>query len=249
MEHTAIILRTDPFRESDRIVTLFSSETGLLKLIAKGSQKITSKNASSLEPGLLIVVGIANGKELEYITSVQTIESFVAIRNDLRKSAAVLYVSHFLARTLKERDAHPELFAMYMQWLVYLNTHEYQMRLVDSFIFRVMAALGFKPVLNASAVSAVTEGLVAFGIVAGGVLTREEAREYINKGTEVIAIDDATKCAIVHCLQSTWPELASVQFSRPIAVSVHRIIFAYTRYYLERDIADWERVIHSFDTV
>lgn len=239
MQHTAIILRTDPFRESDRVVTLFSLEHGLVRLIAKGTQKITSKNAPALEPCTLAMVGEAAGKELSYITSVQPEKTYSGIRTDLLKSAAGLYVSHLLAKLLKEQDPHTALWQDTVAWLEVFDTAPFQLRFIDAYVFRMLAALGFEPDLSG-------EG-IALSISDGTVVDTNRARTLIQEKKQVIKVDADIVRMLQAFISADWETIAGLSIPTHQVATIHRIIFEYARYHLERDIADWERVIHSFE--
>jgi DNA repair protein RecO (recombination protein O) len=239
MSHTSIILRTDPIKESDRTVTLFSLEHGLVRLIAKGSQKITSKNATALEPCTLALVGTAAGKELSYVTSVQPEELFQGVRSDLLKSAAGLYVTHFLARVLKEQEPHAALWQDMVLWLEALAAAPFQIRMVDAFVLRTMCQLGFRPNLVAPG--------IAFSIASGGIVDQETAREELRTNQQVIRIDEATIAALQLMIEGSWEDIQACLFEGNMPSTIHRIILGYAEYHLERKLSDWEKVIHSFE--
>lgn len=240
MEYTAIILRSDPFRESDRTIFMFTHEVGLVRLIAKGSQKITSKNATALEPGVLSIVGVAAGKELSYVTSAQAEEHFSKIRTDLLKSASVLYLSHLLARTLKEHDAHTALWQTYLGWLSAINTDTvFQLRMIDAMVFRMLAQIGFSPDLSGTG--------IAFSIADGRVVDTDTARILIQDNQQVIKIDTEIIETLRRLLTADWDVVQTVPIAQHTAATVHRIIYQYAQYHLERTIADWERMVYSFE--
>jgi len=56
---SAITLRWQPWREDDRVYTLFASATGKVEAIAPGSQKLRSKLAGHLEPFGEVLVTLA----------------------------------------------------------------------------------------------------------------------------------------------------------------------------------------------
>lgn len=240
MECSGIILRSDPYKEHDRVVTVFTREYGVLRLIAKGSQKIISKNAVALEPATLSIIGIAEGKELSYITSAQAELHMTHIRTDMLKSVATLYILHLIARTLKEHDPHAVLWDDLFAWLQMLNTTApFQLRCVDAYILRLMVQLGFAPDLS-------SEG-VAFSISDGCLVDTVTARSLLLARQEVIPITMEALGVINTWLNADWSTIAKDIIDMSTAVTLHRIIYAYTTYHLERDVADWEKIIYSYE--
>ncbi len=86
-ETNAICLRTTPFREADLIVTFFSAEHGILRAIAKGIKKSTSKMAGACEPLTLNHLQLASGRNLHTLCHYDRLESFPHLRLDLEKLA------------------------------------------------------------------------------------------------------------------------------------------------------------------
>lgn len=77
--------------ESDKLLTVFSREHGLMKLVAKGAFKPGSKIGGRCE---LLVVNrllVAKGKSIDIISQAEIINANVKLRNDLNILAAALY--------------------------------------------------------------------------------------------------------------------------------------------------------------
>lgn len=240
MNYTAIVLRTDAFRESDRTVTLLTKEDGLVRLIAKGSLKSTSKNASSLEPCTLSIVGVAPGKELSYITSMQQEEFFAPVRSDLRKSAAALYAMHLLTRTLKEHDPHERLFEDTCTWLSALSTDTpFQIRMIDAYVLRTLAAIGFAPDISNTD--------IAFSIADGTCVSAETAKQLLLEKKPVVPVTEEVLLVLHQFMTSSWKAVQEIEINAKTAITVHRIVYEYAQYHLERELADWDHVIHSFE--
>ena len=48
-ETKGIVLKTMPYKEADKLVTVYSYDYGKITLVAKGTKKLTSKNAPSIQ--------------------------------------------------------------------------------------------------------------------------------------------------------------------------------------------------------
>lgn len=64
-----IVLRQSPFREADRIYSIFTEELGLISATANGVRKEGSKLRGSLEPFSLSKISLVKGREYWRITS------------------------------------------------------------------------------------------------------------------------------------------------------------------------------------
>ncbi|MEX3609930.1 DNA repair protein RecO [Rothia sp. LK2588] len=88
----ALVLRTQPLAETDRIVILLTAEHGVVHAVAKGVRKTTSKFGGRLEPFMLVNVSLAPGKNLHTVAQVTTHRAYASsiVADFDRYSAALL---------------------------------------------------------------------------------------------------------------------------------------------------------------
>lgn len=87
----AINIGTFALGESDKIVTLFSAERGIVRAVAKGARKPGTKIAGKSEVLCVNKLLLATGRSLDIITQAETLESFSAVRGDLARLSYCLY--------------------------------------------------------------------------------------------------------------------------------------------------------------
>jgi len=142
----AIILSRRDFREADQIIALYTKEKGKIEVLARGVKKITSKNSAHLEPFSLVDVEIIPGKELNHLGTVQPINYFINIRNDLQKSLAAGYIVDLLAKITHEGEKDENIFSLTLGWLEFVNSFQltaFSLQLVDGYIVKLLNCLGF----------------------------------------------------------------------------------------------------------
>jgi DNA repair protein RecO (recombination protein O) len=71
-----VVLRTHKLGEADRIITLLTRERGLVRAVARGVRKTTSRFGGRLEPFMHVDLQLAEGRTLDIITQVETISAF-----------------------------------------------------------------------------------------------------------------------------------------------------------------------------
>jgi DNA repair protein RecO (recombination protein O) len=94
--------------ESDKIITLFSAERGLIRAVAKGARKPGSKIAGRAELLTVNRLLLANGRSLDIITQAESIETFKSLRNDLTRLSYALYyaeLSYHLGQGVNQESA------------------------------------------------------------------------------------------------------------------------------------------------
>ncbi|HEY9787265.1 MAG TPA: DNA repair protein RecO [Candidatus Obscuribacterales bacterium] len=93
----AVNVSSFPLGESDKVLTLFSAERGLIRAVAKGARKPGSKIAGRADLLSVNRVLIATGRSLDIITQAETVESFPKLRTDLTRLSYCLYYAELTA--------------------------------------------------------------------------------------------------------------------------------------------------------
>ena len=117
----AVVLRHANWGEADRMVTLYTREQGKLRAIAKGARKIRSRKAGHLEPFTHITLQLAKSRDIPIVTQVETIDSYLPLREDLLRTGYASYVMELLDRfTYEEEGGHLSLFRLLTETLARL---------------------------------------------------------------------------------------------------------------------------------
>ncbi len=147
---TAINVGTFNLGESDRLLTLFSAERGLMKAVAKGARKPGSKMTGRSEILHANKLLLATGRSLDIITQAETLEAYQGLRSDLVKLAYGLYyaeLTQVFGQGLSEESRH--YFDYLCQSLRALClTHSNPTWLCLQFEMGLLDMLGYKPELT-----------------------------------------------------------------------------------------------------
>lgn len=111
----AFILRTYPFKESDRVVSFFTRELGKRRGVARGSRRPKSKFGATLEPLTQVRIQFfeREGRELCSIDNCELIASPLATRGrDLLHSVAVSVMAEVAERMLPEAEVSDAVFRL-----------------------------------------------------------------------------------------------------------------------------------------
>jgi DNA repair protein RecO (recombination protein O) len=92
----AIVLKSYDYGEADRILTLYTAQTGKLRAIAKGVRRTKSRKAGHLDHLTRTSLLLARGRNLDIITQADTIENFRPMRDDLWRSSHGHYVAELI---------------------------------------------------------------------------------------------------------------------------------------------------------
>lgn len=119
----ALILRSIKLGETSKILTLFTRDYGVEKVVAKGSRSTKSRYWGTLELYNHISIVFYNkpNRDLQLLSQAEIVNSFQAIRKDLNKTAFALALCEIISRTQMPSDANPVLFNLLISTLAAIN--------------------------------------------------------------------------------------------------------------------------------
>lgn len=235
----AIVLRQRKLGEADKIVILYTPNHGKLDAVAKGVRRPTSKLAGHVEPLTYSSFLLAQGRELDIVTQVQTIEAFTALREDLERTSHAIYVAELVDRFTPERQEAYPIFHLLLETLWRLAEREDLETSVRFFEMRLLEELGYRPQLDrcVSCGAALKPETNYWHAAAGGVRCPAcGANEPLSAPAETHPLSlNALK--VLRLLQrGPFDEAARVRMPPPLALEVERHLREYIRYVLERDV-------------
>ena len=170
-----VVLRTIKLGEADRIVTLMTEGHGKVRAVAKGVRKTKSKFGGRLEPMTHVALQLYEGRELDTITQVDTVDHFRTLRDELDRVAKAQALLEVVDQVAQERQANPALYRMLVGALRALATSNAPL-LVGAFFWKLLALEGVQPMLDGCVICGEEEDLVSFDVDEGGVLCRRDRR-------------------------------------------------------------------------
>ena len=141
-----VVLRTQKLGEADRIVTLLTRERGLLRAVAKGVRRTTSKFGARLEPFMVADLQLFEGRTLDSVTQAETLGAYgprISADYDRYRAGSTMVET---AERVSEGGPAPEQYRLLVGALRTLATGEIPPGLVrDGYLLRAMAAAGWAP--------------------------------------------------------------------------------------------------------
>ncbi len=170
-----IVIRTYRLGEADRIVVLLTKARGKVRAVAKGVRKTSSRFGSRVEPTSHVALQLYEGRELDTITQVETLDHFRAIRDDLDRIGRAASMLEAVDHMSQEREPNPRLYTMLLGALRTLAADDHPL-VVPAFYWKLLALEGYQPVVDTCVACQTTDDLVAFDLADGGVHCRLHRR-------------------------------------------------------------------------
>jgi len=169
----AVVLRTHKLGEADRIITLLTRHHGLVRAVAKGVRRTTSRWGSRVEPFAHVDLQLAEGRSLDTITQAETLTAFQAgLGLDYERYTAGTVMLETAERLVtEEKQPAVQHFLLLVGGLRAMVAGDHPPgQVLDSYLLRSLAVAGYAPSFD-HCVRCGTEGPHRFfHPAAGGVL-------------------------------------------------------------------------------
>jgi DNA repair protein RecO (recombination protein O) len=143
----ALVLTKMAFGESDKIVRLFTLESGKVSAIAKGAGKSQKRFMNTLEPFNHIKIEYfeKQASGMVRIESADIVETNGGIETSLRKVCTAGFFTEFVERLTKDREKHPSLFHALKEVIAAVKEGELSFAEILFYQLVVLEALGYMP--------------------------------------------------------------------------------------------------------
>ena len=148
----AVVLRTRKLAEADRIITLLTRQHGVVRAVAKGVRRTSSRFGSRLEPFTHVDLQLAEGRNLDTITQAVTRAPYgAAISADYDLYAAASVMLETAERlVVEERQPSVQQYLLLVGGLRTMAAGERRPGdVLASFLLRSLAVAGYAPSFSA----------------------------------------------------------------------------------------------------
>ena len=169
----AVVLRTRKLAEADRIITLLTRRHGVVRAVAKGVRRTSSKFGSRLEPFTHVDLQLYEGRSLDTITQAVTMAPFGStISADYDRYTAASVMLETAERLVsEEREPTVQQYLLLVAGLRAMVAAEHRPGdVLASFLLRSLAVAGYAPTFRACARCGLDGLHTWFHPSAGGVL-------------------------------------------------------------------------------
>ena len=231
----SVVLRHSNWGEADRLLTLYTREQGKVRALAKGARKIASRKAGHIEPFTHVTLQLAKGRDLLIVTQAETINAFLALRDDLVKTGYAAYVLELLDRfTYEEEGPNPSLFRLLVETLERIEKETTAWVAVRHYEMRFLDYLGFRPQLFecANCGREILPEDQFFSFSAGGVICPRCGRGLPN----LASISVETLKYLRHFQRSSYRDASRARPSSEVQKEAEVLMQGYFTYLLEREL-------------
>ena len=234
---SAIVIKTLDYGESDRIITLYTSDFGKIKGIAKGAKRSRRRFSNALELFTHSRLIFFDKREsgLVRIEGCDIVSTFPAIREDIRKIAFGSYFAELVDEMTAEREANPDLFTMLGIFLSLLSDGEAETQILRVFEIRLLSLLGYQPEL--SRCLRCNEPFehgeeTLFSVKMGGVLCERCSHGYI----DLIPVSLGTARILHVAMEMDVSKVGRLKFSKQALSEAEAILSTFIQYHINKEL-------------
>ncbi len=147
-DELGIVLSEIDFKESSKIIKIFTENFGLISVLAQGTKKKNSKTRNLSELFIKGSFNLTKGKNMYYLKD----GTIMDMNLNLRKNIKSIYFSYFFADLLKfavmENDPQVKIFNLLDKTLKKLALSDDLVKLSTAYIFKLVSFLGYRPNLS-----------------------------------------------------------------------------------------------------
>jgi len=168
----AVVLRTHPLGEADRIITLLTKERGRIRAVAKGVRRTKSRFGARLEPFMVVDVQCYEGRNLDTVTQAESLATYgQTIARDYTVYTAATVMVETAERLTEEHEPSTQQYLLLAGALRSLGGGEHDPGLVlDAYLLRSLAVAGWAPSFHDCAKCGAPGPHHAFNIAGGGAV-------------------------------------------------------------------------------
>ena len=177
IEVRGLVIRTVDIRETDRLITIFTEEMGVLSALARGARSLKSRKMSSTMQFCYSSFVLYKQGDKYWIKESSLIESFFDIRQTIEGLALANYIAEVLSDvTIAEADK--DLLRLSLNSLYAIASGKYEIEKIKA-VFEIRAAsiLGFMPDIIACNECGTKNGDFFFDIMSGSIQCHKCRRE------------------------------------------------------------------------
>lgn len=217
-EVKGLVIRTTDIRESDRLITIFTEEEGVLSAMAQGARSLKSRKMSSTMQFCYSRFFLYQKGENYYVREAELIESFFDLRSSIEGLALAAYIADVLSDVTVAAEER-ELLRLSLNSLFAIANKKYPLNKIKAaFEIRAAAILGFMPDVLSCSVCGEKGGSFYFDIMGGSIKCYACCERERSSHTEpespheshiVRILSESAKTALCYCIYAPLEKLFS----------------------------------------
>lgn len=218
-----IIIKTQDYGESHKLVTIISKKLGKFTALARGAKKPKSRMAAVTQPFIYARLFVYVNSGLSTIQQGEIIYSFRSIREDIIKTAYVAYVTELTDKLMETQSPDVYLFDELYQTMSWIEEHEDADIPIMMYELKLFRKGGFAPTVDKCSNCGSKEAPFSFSIAEGGLL----CRRCMNRDERAIPLPNTAVKLLHVCSNVALEQVGSISVKPENKKMLRNILDAY----------------------
>ena len=169
------MLKSIPYRETSRLVTLFTLKYGKLTVIAQGAQSLKSRFGATMQLLSHVQATIYSRptRSIQLLSDCTHVNVYPGIANHLERLAVGQQICELVLSLTKEEQIAPEIFHLFVEVLSALNHPDLEANLIKLYFeLQFSGLLGFSPAFSRESVLQIDKS-GGYLVLDDGTITQE----------------------------------------------------------------------------
>ncbi len=228
-----IVLKEIRFKDTSKILTIFSKDFGKIHAMAKGAYRPKSQLTGCTQVFGYSDFTFFKGRNFYHINQGDIINSFYDLRENMERLMYGSYILELVEYSIVEEEPNEKLFLLLIKGLNVLSKLEKNfLKFVIAFELKYISFLGYRPYLDKCVVCGRNNyNRVKFSYRQGGIICEKcfETDPYCKK------IDRNVIMYLKQLLYSPLDQLESIKIPKDVMSNLHEIMVKYILINIEKD--------------
>ena len=240
----ALVIASNPHKESDRILRILTKEHGVVLCTASGAARSGSRFSFGSQSGILADFTLNSSHDYWYVKEIEVIEPFSQIHEDIRFLTAAAHLLEIARDVCFDPESSGEILILLVHAFVAMNSQKKDYRqIVATVEWRLMGILGYPVPLEPSLYE--TSGYAIFSFPDCRFYARGKCR--IPEGDSCQTLSRSSLKALLHIQTSPVEKLFSFTVSEAVLDEITRLTHRYLCERLEKKYGKLEMLNHPWN--
>lgn len=225
-----VVLSETRFRDTSKILTIYTRELGKVSVMAQGAYRPKSKLLASTQPFSYNEFQFSKGKNFYYINQVDIIDTFYNIRNQMERIVFGFFLLELLDKSIVEEEKNEKIFSLLIKGLSILSTMDKDyLKFIISYELKYISFLGYRPEISRCVNCNSKSSKMSFSKTQGGLLCNN--CDYLEK--EKTSMTRSEIDAMNKLLYTSLDNLDEQQINKSILSRIQDLIMDYILYNID----------------
>ena len=224
-ETNGIVISGMKYRESSKILTVYTKDYGKIKIMAQGVLRPKSNVLASIGVFALSNWNLRKGRSIE---SVDLIDSFYTIRDSMERMIFGFYVLELLDKSTPDEEENEVLFLLLEKFMSILKNEDGLLGLLVAYELKFASFIGYRPYLDSCVICGKNNSDIwEFDMSKGGIVCTSCKKTSKDKITQI----ELHQMNLL--LMSKLEDVRSLGISQDVLWSIHNRMSEHLLYNLD----------------